>query len=105
MMQEIQGIQNQYEGRNEEHLRTVAQVFGSEAQEVLRGQKKPYKNIKYFSKWEREQIVRETQDALGAAVTHGKISKKKLHEREVQQQRITPNLEYQEAQPRGPVTN
>ena len=38
MMQEIQGVQNRYEGRMEEHESRVAQMIGSEAREALRGQ-------------------------------------------------------------------
>ena len=39
MMQDLQGIQNRYEGRMEEHERRVAQVIGSEARDALRGQR------------------------------------------------------------------
>ena len=38
MMQELQGVQNRYEGRLEENERSVAPVIGSEAREAFRGQ-------------------------------------------------------------------
>ena len=38
-MQEVHSIQNQYEGRLEEHERRVAQVIGFDARDALRGQR------------------------------------------------------------------
>ena len=39
MMQELQGVQNRFEGRMEESERRVAQAVGSEARDALRGQR------------------------------------------------------------------
>ena len=39
MMQQLQGVQNRYEGRLEENEGRVAQLIGSEARQAFRGQR------------------------------------------------------------------
>ena len=72
MMQELQGLQNRYEGRMEENERRVAQVIGSEARDALRGQRS---HMLHEHSRRKRNIVREKSDALGLTVTHCKVSK------------------------------
>ena len=87
MMQDFQGIQKWKEGRwknmNEE-WHVVKEAICC-------------MNIKFFFAGERQKIVRERSDALGDTITHCSY-RRSLHEREVPQERITQNSEYQQAQ-------
>ena len=76
MMQEIQGVLNRYEGRMEENERRVAQVIGSNALDAPRGQRSHMllEHLVLLQVGERKR-VREEPGALGATVTHGKLSK------------------------------
>ena len=73
MMQAFRSIQNRYEGRMEEHERRVAQVIGSEARDALCGQRSHmlHEHQVHFEAGEKCLVK---PDALGATVTHCKLS-------------------------------
>ena len=65
MMQEIQGVQNRFEGRMQENEKKVAQVIGSEARDALRGQ--------------RSKMLHEHQALLQAGEGEKKFVKSHTH--------------------------
>ena len=99
MMQEFQGFQHRYEGRMEEHERTVAQVIGSEVRDALRGQRShmlhEHQVLLPAGEREEEFVNSQMQTELQSYIVSYRRS---LHEREVQQERITQNWEHQETQ-------
>ena len=101
MMPEFQGAQHRCEVRMEENERRATQVIGSYARDAPRGQRSTCcMNIKFFFKQETEKRRSwKVRYALGAAVTQCR-SRRSWHEREVLQERISQNWEYQEAQRR-----
>ena len=66
-----------YEGRKEEHERRVAQVLRSETREAPRGPRihMLHEHQVLLQVGEREKEFVKKQDALGAPVTHCKVSK------------------------------
>ena len=98
-VQEFQGIQNRYQGRMEENERRVAQVIGSEARTAKCGQSShklhEHQVLLQAGEREKEHLKNQVHSELES---HSVSYRRSWHEREVQQQRITQNLEYQEAQ-------
>ena len=99
MIQECQGFQNRYAGRIEEHERRVAQVIGSAARDALRGrashilheQQVLHQAGQRQEEFEKSQMHSEPR-------SHIVSYRRSLRDREVKQERITQNLEYQDAQ-------
>ena len=74
-MQEIEGVQNRYQERTEEHERRMTQVIGSEARDALRGYRSHMSQKHRVGEREKKKTVLQKTDALGATVTHCKLSK------------------------------
>ena len=102
MMQGIEGVLNRYEGRMEENERRGAQVIGSEAREALRGQRSRMLHEHQVLLQVRERTKEFVNSELQSHIASYQRSS---HEREVQRERTTQNLEHEEAQLRVQLQN
>ena len=103
MLQEIQGVQNRYEGRMEERERRVANMIGSKAREALHGQRNNMfqEHQVLLQAREREKEVFFKNQMHSELQSHVVCYRRVLHEREVQQEQVSEcfeNMEHKEAQ-------